>query len=150
MTDLYFEDLTEGETYESGGRTLTRTAIIEFADRFDPQPFHVDEPAAADTMFGDVIASGIHTFGVCQRLATDAFYQQTAFVFGRGVDDLRFPQPTRPGDTLSVLVTVGEKRPAGGRTDSGHVAVEVEGFNQDDEKIARWTALAVVARRAAD
>lgn len=147
MPDRYFEDLTTGATYESDGRTVTRTEIIDFADRFDPQPFHVDEAAAAETMFGDLIASGIHTLGICQRLATDAFYADTAFVFGRGVDELRFPQPTRPGDTLSARVTIGEKFIPEGRTETGEVDVEVEGFNQRDEKIAGWTALAVVERR---
>lgn len=143
----YFEDLTVGETYRSGGRTVTKTQIVEFGTTFDPQPFHVDEVAAEESMFGGIIASGIHTFAICQRLATEAFYEDTAMVVGQGVDELRFPTPTYPDDTLSVTLTVADKRDRTDRSDSGHVEVEIRGFNQDDQEVVSWTALLIVAHR---
>jgi acyl dehydratase len=150
MTRQYYEDLSVGDTYESDGRTVTQAEIIDFADRFDPQPYHVDVTAAEDSMFGGLVASGIHTFGICQRLATDAFYNDVAFLGGRGVNDLRLPTPTRPGDSLRTLVTVEEKRPDGKRANRGHVDVLIEGFNQHDELAVSWTALAIVGRRGAE
>lgn len=150
MTCQHFEDLAVGDTYESDGRTVTQTEIIDFADRFDPQPFHVDVAAAQDSMFGGLVASGIHTFGICQRLATEAFYNDAAFLGGLGVNDLRLPIPTHPGDTLSAQVTVEKKRPEEGRSDCGHVDVHIEGFNQHGELAVSWTALAIIGRREAE
>lgn len=150
MSKQYFEELTVGDTFESNGRTVTQTEIIDFADRFDPQPFHVDVEAAKKSMFGCLVASGIHTFGICQRLATEAFYNDAAFLGGLGVNDLRLPTPTYPGDTLSVQVTVQEKRLDKGRSESGRVDILIEGFNQDNELVVTWTALAIISCRQSE
>lgn len=142
MPTKYFEDLEIGEVYKSGGYTITKPQIIEFAMKFDPQPFHIDEVAANKSMFNGIIASGIHTFGICQRLATEAFYEDSAFLFGRGVNDLRFSNPTYPEDTISVTVMIIEKIKQ--YDYGGQVDIRIEGHNQDGEEIASWTALAVI------
>jgi acyl dehydratase len=146
MSTRNLEDISVGETYTSRGRTITKTEIIEFATQFDPQPFHIDEEAARSSIFGGIVASGVHTFGICQRLATEVFYTDTAMLVGRGIDDLRFYKPTYPGDTLSVRVTVTDKEEQSEQSDRGHLDVQVEGFNQEEDRVVSWTALTIIAR----
>ena len=146
MSARNLAEISLGETHNSHGRTVTKAEIIEFATQFDPQPFHIDEEAARSSIFGGIVASGVHTFGICQRLATEVFYADIAMLVGRGVDDLRFYKPTYPGDTLSVQVTTLDKEEQSKQSDRGQLDVQVEGFNQDDDRVVSWVALTVIAR----
>jgi len=94
-----FEDLDEGETFESGTHTVTKSEIVSFAEQFDPQPFHVDEAAAEDSMFGGLVASGLHTLSLATRLTVDDCLSEIANMGGSGMDELRWYTPVRPGDT---------------------------------------------------
>ncbi|WP_224448943.1 MaoC family dehydratase [Haloprofundus salilacus] len=143
----YYEDLDPDGLWELETATVTRDEIIEFAERYDPQPFHVDEDAARESMFDGLIASGLHTYCVCNRLATEAFFHQVAFLCGRGLADFRWHRPVRPGDTLSGWVELGEMRVSESDPQRGYVDVEITGVNQDDEVVISWTAQALVARR---
>ena len=110
---LCYDELAVGDRFESDRMaTFSRESIVDFAAAYDPQPFHLDEAAGEASPFGGLVASGLHTFCVCSRLATEAFFGRIAFLGGRGVDDLRWHRPVRPGDSLSVDVVVAHKRPS--------------------------------------
>lgn len=143
----YYEDITEGETYEFGSTTLGRNDIISFAETYDPQPFHVDEEHARQTMFGGLIASGLHTLSVCNRLATDGAFENLAVLGGYGIDKLRFYEPVVPGDTLSVRVEILDKYGFDEQRGRGDVDVQITGFEEDGTKKISWIALTMMASK---
>lgn len=144
----YYEDVAVGDTRTFGERTVTKEEIVEFAEQYDPQPFHVDEAAAAESMFGGLIASGWHTAAICMRLFVDHMAEET-WVGARGVDELRWIRPVRPGDTLSVDVEVVEKRPDESNPAIGRVHTRLTASNQRDEAVISWIGLGMVRRRDA-
>lgn len=107
----FAEDLAPHDTYLLGPYTVSRDEIVEFARLWDPQAFHVDDAAAAAGTFGEVVASGAHTFAILQRLSVDAAYRGWAVVAGRAVRDLELPLPVRAGDTLTGTLQVLSVRP---------------------------------------
>ena len=110
--DRYFEDYIPGHVYELGTVTVSEAAIIDFARQFDPQYFHIDPELAKASRFGGIIASGWHTSSLVMRLYVDHFLSHVASLASPGVDEIRWPNPVRPGDTLSVRVTILEARPS--------------------------------------
>lgn len=104
--DVYAEDLVIDEPYPAGSATLTSEEIVTFATQWDPQRFHIDQEFAAAGHFGEVIASGIHSFAVFQRLAVLNVYSNWRIIAGRAVRELTFPKPVRGGATLSAAVRV--------------------------------------------
>lgn len=143
----YFEDLEIGQTFESGSHTVTKEEIIEFAEQYDPQPFHVDENAAQKSAFEGLIASGWHTAAICMRMFVDRFLDNVASAGGRGVDELRWHTPVRPGDVLSFHVEIIEKRSSEDVPGLGHVHARLSGFNQDDEQVISWVLLGMIEQR---
>ena len=120
----YYEDLAVGDTYECGSQTVTKPEIVDFAEQFDPQPFHTDEAAAAESMFGRLVASGLHTLCLSTRLAVTNFYRgepPLANEGGLGRDALRWHEPVYPGDTLGLELEVVGREPSDGRADRGYV-----------------------------
>jgi acyl dehydratase len=148
--DAHIEDLAVGETYEFGGRKVTKDEIVEFAERYDPQPFHVDEEAARDSMFGGLIASGWHTAAVCMRLFVDGFLADVESAGGSGVNDLRWQKPVRPDDVLSLRAEILTKRPAENAPELGHVNVKLTGVNQNDNIVISWVLLGMIKRRESE
>jgi acyl dehydratase len=147
----YYEDLTVGDVFETGGYTVTKEEIVEFAEQFDPQPFHVDEEAAAESMFGELVASGLHTLCLSVRLfVTDVVQGENgvANMGGLGMDDLRWHEPVRPGETLRVRVEVLEKTPSESRSDRGYVTFG-RSVVVDDATVLSITSSNVVRRRDA-
>lgn len=144
---IYFEDIEEGAVTECGGRTVTKAEIIDFASRFDPQPFHVNEEAATESMFGGIIASGRHTAALATRMIVDCWLGEVANEGGLGSDDLRWHQPVRPGDTLRVRMEVLEKRESESNPDSGIVRRETNVLNQNDDVVMSWETAILVAKR---
>ncbi|MCU4742716.1 MaoC family dehydratase [Halobacteria archaeon AArc-m2/3/4] len=142
----YFEDIDAGDRREFGSRTITRDEIREFARQYDPQPIHTDEEAAAETMMGGLVASGWHTAAVCMRLLVD-HVDDRAFAGARGIDELRWIQPVRPGDTLTVETEVLETYPAENSAEIGYVDERLTGYNQDGDAVISWISLAMVYRR---
>lgn len=132
---MYFDDFTAGDELRSPGATITEAQIIEFALTFDPQPFHIDATAAAQSPFGGLIASGFHTLALTFRL----FYQTGALADGSigspGLDELRWLRPVRPGDTLHVVATILETRPSTSKPDRGVVKVAYTTVNQRGEPV---------------
>ncbi|WP_410764859.1 MaoC family dehydratase [Haloferax sp. DFSO60] len=145
-SELTYDDLAIGDTFEQGATTLTEDDIVSFASEYDPQPFHLDHAAAENSMFGGLVASGLHTFSVCQRLATEAFFAHIAFMGGRGIDEMRWHRPVRPGDTLSASVEIAAMRESDSKPDRGYVDVNIRGMNGDGDVVISWTALAIVGR----
>jgi acyl dehydratase len=115
----HFEDIETGEIHDLGTYTADREEMIAFARRYDPQPIHVDPEAAADTIYGGLIASGWHTAGSCMRLVARGFLNDAASIGSFGLDDLRWTAPVRPGDTVSVTLDVAETRESDSHDDRG-------------------------------
>lgn len=146
---LHFEDFAPGRTWEIDGPVVTREAIVEFATRFDPQYFHLDERAAAHSPFGGLIASGWHTVSICMRLICDAYLLQAASLGSPGVDEVRWLKPVRPGDRLRLRTTVLDAKPSRSRPDRGTVLHRWELFNQRDELVMQMQGYGMFARRPA-
>ena len=146
MAPLLFDDITVGlrmvspEAYE-----ITREEIIEYAGRFDPQPFHLDEEAAARTDFRGLVASGLHTLAVSNRLGCDET-PGTVAVAGLGIDELRLLHPVRPGDRLSQSTEIIEVRPSRSRRDLGIVRARRATRNQDGVLVLTYLLTWMVAR----
>jgi len=144
---LHFEDFVPGKIWEIDGPAFTKAEIIEFASRFDPQYFHVDEVAARDSPFGGLVASGWHTVGVCMRLICDAYLGQAASLGSPGVNGIRWTRPVRPGDSLKLRMTVLEAKPSRSKPDRGTVLHRWEVFNQRGELVMHMEGLGMFLRR---
>ncbi len=137
----YFEDYVLGTSYECGSFSVDAASIISFAKEFDPQSFHVDPVAAADGPFGGLIASGWHTAALTMRLLVENYLSPEASLGGAGVDEIRWPHPVRPGDTLRVRATVVESRQSGSKPDRGIIKTLIETTNSDSRIVMRCTAI---------
>jgi len=144
---LTFEEIAVGDRFEADRSvTFSRESIVEFAAEYDPQPFHLEEAAGTASPFGGLVASGLHSFCVCSRLSTEAFFGRVAFLGGRGIDDLRWHQPVRPGDSLSVDVVVATKRPSDSDPERGYVDADVTGSDPDGDPAVSWRVLGMIRR----
>lgn len=132
--EFYFEDLEAGLTKEFGSYEVTEAEIIEFAEQYDPQWIHTDPEAAAESVYGGLIASGWHTTAICMRLMVDHHVSKSSALGGLGVEELRWPNPVRPGNELSVRWRVREKRVSENRPDRGIVSAHVRMWDQADEE----------------
>ncbi|WP_138006666.1 MaoC family dehydratase [Halalkalirubrum salinum] len=145
----YFSDLTEGETASYGHYDVTESEIRSFAERYDPQWFHTDrERATEESIYGGLIASGWHTAAMTMRLLVEGVLDEIASVGAKGVDELRWRRPVRPGDTLSIRNEIQMKTV---ETDTrGLVRSKTETINQDNEVVFSMVGLVMVARRTGD
>ena len=144
MTDhdsRYFGDYALGATNECGSVSVDQASILAFAKEFDPQPFHADPEAAAAGPFGGLIASGWHTAALVMRLLVDNYLSAEASLGSPGLDEIRWPYPVRPGDTLRVRATVVESRRSLSKPDRGIIKTMVEAVNQDGRTVMRATAI---------
>ncbi|HEX6751107.1 MAG TPA: MaoC family dehydratase [Longimicrobium sp.] len=139
--DRWFEDYEPGSVHEFGSIVVREEEVLAFGRRFDPQPFHTDPSAAAETEYGGLIASGWHTAGLMMRLYSDHYLSKVATLVSPGVDDLRWLKPVRPGDELVLRVTVAEARRSRSRPDRGLVRSDVEVLNQRGEVVMTLSAL---------
>ncbi len=144
---LYFEDLAVGQTYGTGAVTVETEMIRAFAAEFDPQPFHLDEEAARDSLFGGLVASGWHTGALTMRLLVEGELQIAGGLIGMGAEELRWPRPVRPGDVLRVESKVLGLRPSGSRPDRGLVRVRNTTLNQHGEPVMVAVVSMIVPRR---
>lgn len=145
--DIYLEDFTPGREFPTGGVTVTEAHIIDFALRFDPQPFHLDVETAKESIFGGLIASGFHTIGLTFRLFLDTKALAACSLGSPGVDEIRWLRPVRPGDTLRVVVRVLEARPSASKPDRGIVMLHYTTLNQRAEPVLTMKAKQLVKRR---
>lgn len=133
-TNRFFEDYKMGGTYVCGSFTVTEPEIIAFATQYDPQMMHTNRELAAKGPFGEVIASGWHTVGLTMRLLVENFLPHDGLA-APGIDELRWPRPVRPGDTLTLHATVEQVRPSRTKPDRGLVHTLLEVFNQKGELV---------------
>jgi acyl dehydratase len=139
--DRYFEDYIPGAVYEFGSISVDETEMIDFARRFDPQTFHTDPKAAKLSIFGGLIASGWYTASLMMRLFADHYLSLVASQGSPGVDEIRWLIPVRPGDELSVRVTILETRRSRSKPDRGIVHCSIEVLNQNDEIVMTMKAV---------
>ena len=144
----YFDDFHVGDRFQSVPCTIKESQIIAFAREFDPQPFHLDPEEAKQTLFGGLVASGWHTAAITMRLIVESDLDIAGGIVGLGVDELRFPKPVRPGDTLQVASEILELRLSRSRPDRGLIVVSSVTTNQDGVAVLTMKSTLLVNRRA--
>lgn len=145
---LYLEDIQPGQRFTSGTHTLDEAQIKAFAHQFDPQPFHLDDEAAQDSLFGSLAASGWHTAAITMRLQVESGLPISGGIIGAG-GEIAWPRPTRPGDILQVESEVLAVTPSRSRPDRGMITVRSETRNQRGEVVQILTVKLVVPRQPA-
>lgn len=144
---LYFEDFTPGREFALGSVEVSEEEILEFAGRYDPQPFHVDPEAAAGSPYGGLIASGWHTTALYMRLWVDAVLAHSASLGSPGVEELRWRAPVRPGDVLTGSLTVLDATPSTSTPDRGTVHLASTMTNQDGVEVMTFKGRVFFSRR---
>jgi acyl dehydratase len=148
MTIRYFDDFKVGDRFESKGATISEAQILDFALLYDPQPFHIDKLAAADSPFGGLIASGFQTLALSFRL----FYQENIInacnMGSPGMSDLAWLAPVRPGDTLRTTGEVLEVRPSSSKPNRGATTMAFSVANQDGVEVMRYKVVMIMRRKA--
>ena len=134
MAPRYWDDIVEGETLICRTVMLSLPEIIEFAIKYDPQPFHVDEEAAASSRFGGIIASSLQTLSACTRVLVDA-QGDMAILSGLGIEQVHLPNPVRPNDVLTVEACWKDLRRSRSKTDRGMATARFKAVNQKGETV---------------
>lgn len=143
----YFEDYVPGLTVNCGSFSVDEQQIVAFGEQYDPQPFHVDRDAAEKGPFGGIIASGWQTTSLMMRLVVEHFISPESSLGAAGIDEIRWPRPVRPGDTLRVTATVVEARRSQSKPDRGIIRSRMELVNQDGVTAMTMTAINFVRTR---
>lgn len=138
--DRWLEDYEPGSVHEFGDIEVEEAEVLSFGRRFDPQVFHTDPEGAKETEYGGLIASGWHTAALMMRLYSDHYLSRVSTLVSPGVEELRWLRPIRPGDRLSIRVTVLEARPLNSKPDRGIVKSAVDVLNQRGETVMTSTA----------
>ena len=146
-TQLHLEDFAVGQTFGSGRLKVDAEQIKAFAAAFDPQPFHLDEQSARNTIFKGLAASGWHTAALTMRLLVDSPVRPAAGIIGAG-GEISWPKPVRPGDELRLESEILEVRPSQSRPDRGTIKVRTTTLNQDGDAVQILVANLVVTRRS--
>jgi len=147
VPELNWEDFTPGRVFEHGPRRLPRDEMIAFAAEFDPQPMHLDDEAARETMLGGLAASGWYLCCILMRMSTDAFVLNSSSMGAPGVDEVRWLMPVRPDEELSFRATVLDTRPSKSRPEMGFVRFEFELFNAKGQRAVTLTTSLMMGRR---
>jgi acyl dehydratase len=147
MAERYLEDFAVGQTFHSSQLRVDEKQIKSFAAQFDPQPFHLDEAAARDTLFAGLAASGWHTAALTMRLLVDSDLKPAGGLIGAGVEELRWPKAVRPGDELHLQSEVLEMRTSKSRPNDGFIKIRTTTLNQNEEPVQTFIANLIVPRR---
>ena len=147
MSDRYYDDFADGERIVTPGVTLTESQIIDFALRYDPQPFHIDVEAAKASNYGGLIASGFQTLAIGFRMALETGAFRACGMGSPGFDELRWLKPVRPGDTLHSELEVVEKTPSRSKPDRGMLRIKYRIVNQRGEDVITFTSMHLVRRK---
>ena len=145
--NTYWEDFKTGERKSIGSVVVDKDEVIAFASRYDPQPFHVDEKAARQSIYGGLIASGWHTCSMVMRLMCDSYLLESASLGSPGIENVRWLRPVRPGDTLTAYRTIEETRVSASRPDRGIVKSLWEVDNQKGELVLTMSGIQFFLRR---
>ena len=146
---LYYEDFTVGQRIIGENHyVMDKDSIIEFAREYDPQPMHIDEEGAKNSLFGRLVASGWHTTAATMHLKIKTPLADVAGgLVGMGVESIRWPRPTLPGDKLRLVITILETRESKSKPDKGIVKYKVETLNQNDELVMEMITAVITTRR---
>ncbi|MEA3009585.1 MAG: hypothetical protein QOJ91_1277 [Sphingomonadales bacterium] len=145
---IYFEDIEIGRETEFGRYEVTREEVLEFARKYDPQPFHLSDEEAAKTHFGRLAASGWHTCAMTMAvIARRVMEEEQAGLGSPGIDELRWLKPVYPGDTLIVKGRILDKTPSRSKPDIGSFRTQTEVTNQDGVAVMRFTSIVLMRRR---
>ena len=137
MDPRAFRDLRDGERLDCQPVRMTREAIIAFAEEFDPQPFHVDEDAARESVFGGLVASSLHTLSACTRSVVEA-QGDVAIVSGVGMHEVRMFNPVRPGDLLTIDARWTDLERSRSKPDRGYASIRCKVSNQRGEPVIEY------------
>jgi acyl dehydratase len=144
---IYFEDLQVGAETDYGSYEVTREEVLEFARKYDPQPFHLSDAEAAKTHFGKLAASGWHTAAMTMAvIARHVVADEQAGLGSPGIDELRWKRPVYPGDTLHVRGTIVDKTPSRSRPEMGSFLTETIVTNQHDQPVMTFTSIVLIRR----
>jgi acyl dehydratase len=143
----YLEDYEVGQRFGSSKLRVDEAGIKRFAAEFDPQPFHLDDAAARQTLFGGLAASGWHTAALTMRLLVQSDVKPAGGIVGAGFDEFRWPRPVRPGDELRIEAEVLEVRPSKSRPEQGMIKLRTTTLNQRNEPVQISVGNLVVPRR---
>ena len=149
VPQLYWEDFAKGRVFEHGPRRMPRDEMMAFAAEFDPQPMHLDEAAARETMLGGLAASGWYVCCILMRMCVDAFVGRSSSMGAPGVEEVKWLRPVRPGDELSLRATVLETRASKSRPDMGLVRFEFALFDADGLRAVSLITSLMLGRRNA-
>lgn len=149
MTERYLEDFAVGQIFGSERLRIDKERIKSFAAEFDPQPFHLDEEAARDSIFRGLAASGWYTAAITMRLLVESDLKPVGGIVGTGFDEFRWPRPVRPGDELRVESEVLEVRSSKSRPEQGLIKVRTTTLNQNGEAVQVSIGNLLVPRRPA-
>ncbi|MBS1129153.1 MAG: MaoC-like dehydratase [Proteobacteria bacterium] len=147
MDTRFLDDLTPGQRFTSPGLTLSEAEIIDFAWRYDPQPFHLDANAAANSPYGGLIASGFQSLAICFRLFIQSGVLAESSMGSPGIDELRWLAPVRPGDTLHSEIEVLEVRPSSSKPDRGMARLKYQAVNQRGEAVLSFIVIHLLRRK---
>jgi acyl dehydratase len=148
MSRVYFlDDFAVGQVFSTGRLRIDADQIKAFARQFDPQPFHLDEETAKNSVFRGLAASGWHTAALTMRLMADGEFKPAGGIIGVGFDELSWQKPVRPGDELHAKSEILEVRPSKSRPDRGMIRVRTTTYNQNDEPVQAFTGNLIVPRR---
>ena len=147
MTERYLDDFEVGQTFQSERITIDADRIKRFAAEYDPQPFHLDEAAAAGSIFRGLVASGWQTTAITMKLLVEGGLKPAGGIVGVSADEIRWPRPVRPGDELRAQIEVVEVRASKSRPEQGIVKVRITTLNQKDEDVQSFVATLIVPRR---
>ncbi len=145
--ERYLEDYVEGAVHEFGPVTITENEIVQFGKQFDPQVFHTDPVEAKKTVYGGLIASGWHTCSLFMRLFVEHYLPVQASLGSPGVDELRWLKPVRPGDELTLRITVHKVKPSRSKPDRGVLFSFCEMLNRKREVVASMMAMNLIRYR---
>jgi acyl dehydratase len=147
VPSLYWEDFHPGRVFEHGPRRLPREEMIAFATEFDPQPMHLDDVAARDTLLGGLAASGWYLCCILMRMCADGFVLDSSSMGAPGVDEVKWLRPVRPDEELRLRATVLDVRASKSRPDMGFVRFAFELFNAAGEKVMTAGTSLMMGRR---
>lgn len=145
----FWEDYELGAVYDIGSKTMTKEEMIDFASKFDPQPFHLDEEAGRKSIFGGLSASGWHTSSEVMRLLVDNYISRETSMGSPGIDELRWLKPVLAGDTISAKVRIMDKKPSRSRPEMGSIFNQYEVYNQRGELVMTMKGIGLMRRRPA-
>ena len=144
----YYEDIAVGDARSFGHYEVTREEVMDFAKKYDPQPFHLDDDAAAATHFGRLSASGWHTCSMTMAMMVENMRSEKSAGLGSpGVDQLRWKKPVYPGDTLRCETEIIEKRRSASRPEMGIFKSSIRTYNQNDEVVLEMISNGLISTR---